>query len=64
MTVIHTILTEQTVQMGRGMASKMTKQYGRGCLFTAVVPRDCHNVTLCTTTVSMRWGFSGREGIN
>ena len=28
------------------MASKITKQEVRGCLSTAVLPRDCHNITL------------------
>ena len=45
--VIHTILKEQTVQLGCGMASKITKQDVRGCLSHAVLPWDCHNIT-CT----------------
>ena len=28
------------------MASKITKQDVRGCLSAAVLPRDCHNITL------------------
>ena len=45
--VIHTILKEQTVQLGCGMASKITKQDVRGRLSHAVLPWDCHNIT-CT----------------
>ena len=45
--VIHTILKEQTVQLGCGMASKITKQDVRGGLSHAVLPWDYHNIT-CT----------------
>ena len=34
------------------MTSKMTKQNGRGCLSTAVLPRGCENITIHTTTIS------------
>ena len=34
---------------GCGMASKITKQDVRGCLSTAVLPRDCHSITLYWT---------------
>ena len=31
---------------GSGITSKMTKQNGRGCLSTAVLPRGCGNITI------------------